>query len=434
MGQSLKIRQTALVNRCVILFIYLSIFINSYVFFTTPFEFYFGYLIYIILLPVFITRYRFNVQLLSIFLVFFITGVFNIFIENNTSVLFFKVFSGLLLSYFFYYYVIVEFDFNIEQLFKWYLIGCYIASLIGLFQLGSFMVGFRPGYDFGYIFNKWGFAPGGTLGIRINSVFAEPTHLAAVISAAFFISVYNVFRKETYGISRFKSYIIISVYVLSFSGLGQSGIFITALLLLINYGLVRYIIFVIPIGIGLFNILYNNVSEFRDRLDSLVGLFSGHGFQLGKTHGSSFILYNNYHVALQNFKTNFAFGTGLGSHPVAFSKYSLAKHIKVYGFNLNSADANSMLLRLISETGLFGLIIMIVLITKCYVQRNVNHETYHWLVSNAILVMILLNLFRQGHYFLNGFPFFVMLYYFNSVSYKNYMTELKLASSLKSHD
>jgi hypothetical protein len=35
--------------------------------------------------------------------------------------------------------------------------------------------------------------------------------------------------------------------------------------------------------------------------------------------------------------------------------------------------------------------------------------------------MVLLNLFRQGHYFLNGFPFFVMLYVFNYYSYQNFL-------------
>ena len=32
--------------------------------------------------------------------------------------------------------------------------------------------------------------------------------------------------------------------------------------------------------------------------------------------------------------------------------------------------------------------------------------------------MILLNLFRQGHYFLNGFPFFLILYFYNAKSYR----------------
>ena len=80
-----------------------------------------------------------------------------------------------------------------------------------------------------------------------------------------------------------------------------------------------------------------------------------------------------------------------------------------------------MFLRLISETGIFGVGIFIFLIFRGYVRRDLNNETYHWIVSNSILVMILLNLFRQGHYFLNGFPFFVILYYYNSVSYKTYL-------------
>lgn len=416
-----NIQENSRQTKWVAFFIYLSIFVNSYVFFTSPFEFYIGYLIYLLLLPVFISRYGLNSGLISIFFILLLTGIFNIFLGNNTSILFFKVFTGLTLSYFFYYYVIREFKYDIERLFNWYLKGCYLVSLLALFQFLSFQVGFVPGYDYAWILNKWGFAPGGFFGIRINSVFAEPTHLAGVMSAAFFVSIYNLFRQENFYLSKFKSVVIIVVYLLSFSGLGQAGIFLTVVLLGISYGLVRYILILIPAGIILFNVLYNNVSEFKDRYEGLVGLFSGEEFKLGKTHGSSFILYNNFVVTMENFKSNFMFGSGIGSHLVAFDKYSLAKGIKVYGFNLNGADANSMLLRLISETGLFGVLLFLTIIFKCYVKRDENHDTYHWIVSNSILVMILLNLFRQGHYFLNGFPFFVILYYFNSISYKLYV-------------
>ncbi len=119
------------------------------------------------------------------------------------------------------------------------------------------------------------------------------------------------------------------------------------------------------------------------------------------------------------------FGTGIGSHLVAFEKYSLAKNFKTFGFNFNGQDANSMFLRLMSETGLFGLLIFFIILVRCYVKRDKEHLTYHWLISNGVLVMILLNLFRQGHYFLNGFPFFVILYYYNKVSYLNYLSDLK---------
>lgn len=405
----------------VVFFIYVSVFVNSIVLFTSPFEFYIGYLIFIVLLPAFIPRYKAPTGLVGIFLILLLAGMLNIALGNNTFALFFKVFTGLSLSYFFYYYVILEFKYDISQLFQWYLKGAYIVSLIGIVQFISFQIGFVPGYDYSWILNKGGFVSGGNFGIRVNSIFAEPTYLASTISAAFFISLYNLTRKENYYISKFKSCVIIVTYLLSFSGVGQLGIFLSLVLLAINYGLLRYILVMIPAAIILFNVLYSNVRDFRDRYDGLVGLFSGEEFKLGKTHGSSFILYNNFHVATENFKQNFIFGSGIGSHPVAFDKYSIAKFFKVKGFNSNSGDANSMLLRLISETGIFGVAIFLILIFKCYVIRDPEHETYHWLVSNSILVMILLNLFRQGHYFLNGFPFFVLLYYFNWRSYQMYL-------------
>lgn len=405
----------------IVLFIYLSVFINSYVFFKDPVEFYFGYLIFIVLLPGFIARYGFNRSLVFIFLILFVTGMMNVLLGNNTADQFFKVFTGLALSYFFYYYVVLEFNFNIEQLFKWYLKGSYVAALIGVVQFVSYHIGFTFGYDFRWVLNKWGVNPGGNFGIRVNSVFAEPSQLATVLSAAFFVSLYNLIRKEGFYLTKFQSAVIVIIYILSFSALGQTGIMLSLALFVICFGLFRYLIILIPMGVLLFNFIYNNSRDFKDRLDSLVDLFTTGKFILGKTHGSSFILYNNYVVALENFKTNFLFGSGIGSHSYAFQKFSLARDFKVWGFNLNSADANSMLLRLISETGLFGVFLFFVIIFKCYVKRNTNFDSSHWIISNAILVMILLNLFRQGHYFLNGFPFFVILYYFNHVSYKKYL-------------
>ncbi len=406
-----------------VLSIYVSIFIYSYVFFKEPFEFYFAYLIFLFYLPKYILKYGFSGSLLYIFLVLFFAGLYNIFTGNNTFEQFFKIFTGLSLSYFFFNYVIMEFDYDVDRLFRWYLKGCFIAAVIGIFQFISFKVGFKPGYNFNWIFNKWSLGEDAysTSGFRINSIFPEPTHLGTVLSAAFFVSLYNIFAKESYGLSKVQSAVVIAVYVLSFSGLAQTGIMLTLIFLAISYGVFKYIFLFLPLGIYLFNFMLENVVEFRARYTSLVYLFNGGKFVLGQTHGSSFILYNNYHVATENFKTNFLFGTGLGSHPIAFEKYSQAKDIIVYGFNLNSADANSMLLRLISETGIFGVGIFTFVIFKYYVKRDANHLTYHWLISNGILIMILLNLFRQGHYFINGFPFFVILYVFTSISYKNYL-------------
>lgn len=416
-------------NAWIIIGIYATIFVNSYIFFSVPFEFYLGYFVYLLLFPRLIRNYGINKNLFFIFFVLLVVGLFNVYAGNNSFGQFLKVFIGLFLAYLFYYCVIIDFKFNVKQLFKWYLIGSYIVCLIGLFQFISYQIGFTPGYYLFFVFNKWRVIYGGNFGIRVNSVFSEPTYLAATISSAFFVSVYNLFSKQKFCLTNFQSFIIILVYFMSFSGLGQVGVFLTLIFMGISFGLIRYIIVLIPVVFISFNFLYNNVNEFKSRYDGTVSLFSGEDFVLGKTHGSSYILYNNYTVALKNFAENPIFGGGLGSHVTAFDKYSLAKNFLVAGFDNNGQDASSMLLRLMSETGLFGLSVFFYIIFKGYVKRDENYLSYHWLISNAILIMILLNLFRQGHYFLNGFPFFVILYYYNSVSYKNYIAKQNLIST-----
>lgn len=406
-------------NKIILILIYITIFISSWVLMKRPVEIYIGYLLFIPLLPLFIIKFGLP-KWTIIFFFFILFGFFNIFTGNNTFELFIKIFLGLFLSYLFYYYVMVIYNFQAETLFKYYLKGAYIVSIIGLVQFLSYQVGFSPGYDYGWLLNKWGVITGGNFGIRINSVFPEPTHYAAFMSSAFFIAVYDLaITRNTYYYSKIQSIIVILVYFFTFSGVGYTGIIFTIVIFLLNYGLIRYMLLAIPIIIVAFNFMYNNVLEFRFRIDSTVEIFSTGTFEINRTHGSAIILYNNYHITLENFKSNFLFGGGLGSHPIASEKYSLTKHIETYGFQLNYADANSMFLRMISETGLFGTIIFLWILFKCYIRRPADNKPgHHWLISNALFVLILLNLSRQGHYFLNGFPFYVWLYIYNYWDYK----------------
>jgi hypothetical protein len=106
------------------------------------------------------------------------------------------------------------------------------------------------------------------------------------------------------------------------------------------------------------------------------------------------------------------FGTGLGSHPTAFDKYSLTNLAGAVDIDFNKMDANSMFLRLMSETGLYGLSVMMLLLFKCWVFRHMTSDREIWVMSNSLVLIIILFLARQGHYFLNGFPFFLWLYYY----------------------
>lgn len=396
----------------VVICIFISIFISSYRFFTTPFEAYLSYAIFALFFPVFFVKFGVPRAPVLLFLPLLIAGVTYVSIGLNTSAQFYKVFIGFFSSVLFYHYVLELFQFNLKLLFRYYMIAAMIISIIGLIQLVSYWVGFTPGYDLHWVgFNKWNVVRGG-LGVRVNSVFSEPAYFAASIGPAFFVAIYNWSVAKPLFITRKQSLIIIAAYAVTYSSVGIIGIFLVILLLLINFGFFRYAIVFIPLSVLLFNYSYENVDEFRDRYDGTVEVFGTGNYKSYQINGSSFVLYNNYHVALENFKRNPLFGTGLGSHPTAFDKYSLTNLEGAVDIDFNKMDANSMFLRLMSETGLYGLFIIIFLLFRCWVPQQRTTDTELWVMSNATSIIIILYLVRQGHYFLNGFPFFLWLYYY----------------------
>lgn len=390
----------------------LTIFISSYIFFREPFEGYITYIFFVIYFPIFVSKFGIPRQPVMIFLPLLISGLVYIYAGNNEPGQFVKVFIGFFASVLFYNYVFQLYKFDLKYLFRLYMKGAFWVSVIGIFQVISYLVGFGPGYDFGWLFNKWGVTLGG-FGIRMNSVFSEPAYFAAVIAPAFYVAMYALIkRKSELFLPRKQLIVIFAAYFLTFSTLGYMGIVLALVLLLINLGFFKYVLIIGPILYFGYNAAYDNIEEFRERIDGTQQVFGEQNITSYEVHGSSFVLYNNYHVATENFKRNWLFGTGLGSHETAFNEYSLTNTQGVLKIDFNKKDANSMFLRLMSETGLYGLVFIFVFLIRCFVMKSRSADDEMWLISNAAAMIIILYLARQGHYFLNGFPFFLWLYYF----------------------
>lgn len=396
--------------------IFATIFIASYVFFKQPFEGYITYIVLVALFPFFIGKFGIPVKPIIIFTPVLISGVIYIQAGYNTPMQFWKVMIGFFASMVFYEYVMKLYRFDVRKMFDLYMKWSFWVSAIGIFQIASYTVGFGPGYDYRFIFNKWNYAPGG-LGIRMNSIFSEPSYFAAVVAPAFFVSLYCLIRNKQMFMRPWQLMCIIVSYFLTFSTLGYMGIGFCLLLFIANLGFIRWSMILLPIaGFGGF-FAYNNVPEFTERIDGTYEVFVKGNIYSYDVNGSSFVLYNSAVVATSNWKRHPLFGTGLGSHATAYDKYSVTKNMGAIQIEFNVADANSMLLRLLSETGLYGVGFMLIFIRRNWVSRNKASSEDMWLISNGVLVIILLYLFRQGHYFLNGFPFFLwMLYYTRKVN------------------
>ena len=76
--------------------------------------------------------------------------------------------------------------------------------------------------------------------------------------------------------------------------------------------------------------------------------------------------------------------------------------------NINAADANSLLLRIVSDFGIIGilfLIFVLVSLIKPFSSKD-------FIFAQGIVIYILLKLFRDGHYFPPELYFFIFILYF----------------------
>ena len=98
-------------------------------------------------------------------------------------------------------------------------------------------------------------------------------------------------------------------------------------------------------------------------------------------------------------------GTGLGTHEFNHdSVYSVIANNEFYF--LNREDGYSLLIRIFSEFGIVGLIVVLFCFVRWYNPKN--------LINFSVSFVLMAFFLRGGHYVLNGTIFFVMLYYFTA--------------------
>ena len=162
---------------------------------------------------------------------------------------------------------------------------------------------------------------------------------------------------------------------------------------------------------------YLCIPAIRMRVDDTVSVVTGRT-PIDKTNNTTFVFCNNMIIAYKSFLNNPLFGSGLGSNPMSYDRYiPQAIDSREYNIGQDKKDASSLFSRLLSETGLIGILLFFYFIVKFYVSKKKN--AHFWIISNSIICLFILNLIRQGNYFSCGFIFFVWLYYFTGKSIVN---------------
>tara|TARA_B110000483_G_scaffold242878_1_gene330233 strand:+ start:4544 stop:5803 length:1260 start_codon:yes stop_codon:yes gene_type:complete len=405
--------------------LFIILFGSGHVFFKSPFEFYFHYIFLFPLTAFFIVKFGIPRFYFKIFAIPLLLGLFHVVLENNDFFTFFKIFAGLSISTLFFFFILYKYEFNNFKVFEIYCGACWMLCIFATIQIFSFLIEFKPGYNFSWFLNKWGFVRGGIIGFRVNSILPEPTYLATSLSPAVYISIRNLIHKNNFIFSKTQSIIVILISILTTSTVGYLGIIISIILSL-DFLRLRYVLFVAIIFSVGFMTAYQNVSDFSNRVNSAKGLWIDQDFNINNTNNSSFVLYNNLHIAKENIKKFPIFGTGLGSHQTAFKKHTLTRSLIQYDFEFNIKDGNSLFVRLCTETGVLGLAFIFIMIINGFIYKSVVSDELdnHKIISHALLILIILVLVRQGNYMLNGLPLIFLLYYYNGVSYNEKISSL----------
>ena len=372
------------------------------------------------LLPFFVTRFRFPIRVaVALGLV---GGIGSIGFMNGivTQGAFIKVFGSLIIPYLYYWYLWQYLGEDVIRAFRIYLKGALIVSAIGLMLFIDSLVSLGI-YEFINAIINIPKTPA-SFGIRIASTLGEPTYFANTVAPAGFFALMSLFfrnselsgvlDKHGLSLSRWQSTLILVALLLTYSTMAYTGILIAVVLHLLIKRRIRALLIAPAIVFGLYS-LASSIPEISERLE---GLQNTEEISEGNVHGSSAVLFNHAIITWENFRRNPLFGTGLGSHVAATEKYSILGGTGLYGYEMqNAPDASSMFLRIASELGLFGIVLVLFfLITHYFIVDTADREGLVLkMISAAFLVTILLQLFRQGNFILKGFPFFVYGYYFS---------------------
>lgn len=353
--------------------------------------------------------------------------LYSIFSMKSNPELIIKQLVNIIFGILVFYNFIVHENFNLAEILRKYTQFAKVILVIGFVQVALFLAGLRSVFlaIFPYLRET-------NISERFQSLSDEPSFIALTFIPVVFIALHNLFYNTRYIIGRAWCVLFIIGYLLTFSSAAFLALIIMAFILYlkeitISKGALAAGFCVVVLAAAALS--YSRIEYIKVRVDDTL-------FALEKDFSdpdvyksvnlSTYAFLSNVYVTRKAAQDNPVTGRGLGTHEVSYDLY-LPEEMKEYS-QLNRKDANSMALRLLSETGIIGTCIFIIVVIALKVRRRFsdNGNELLWLLNTAIFVAIIIILLRHGNYTSGGKMLFLLLYYY---SYRFYSSP-EVSSSL----
>jgi len=311
-----------------------------------------------------------------------LSGIVGCFLHTDAPLLAIEQALGISVSILYFYNFYKYIDIDVVGAFMLYVKVAIYLAIIGIIIFGINMLLGNDDY-------------------RLQSLMLEPSHYCGVTLPAFY------YLSKNYKQNKFSFFCLALSIVLSGSSVG----YICVLFSIIIYNK-RIFVFkniliyatVCLMAVGLYFISDNVKLRVDDTLKSSESL------DVTGANYSTYAIIANLFVTENVLEHSPIIGNGLGSHQLS-SKMYLNDLIGIDTVtelqDLNSDDAASLTLRILSDLGILGICLVILFIYKQYTKDD---ELY--VFSRAFIIYFFYKLFRDGHYFPPEMYFFVIGYYF----------------------
>ena len=257
---------------------------------------------------------------------------------------------------------------------------------------------------------------------RAFGISSEPAHFAEILLPAIGMILYSIVYKENQIVKiDFTCIVIFVAYLLTFSLIAYSGLLLTLIMLFIKkIQFVRFVL--ISIIILLFSFLsIKYIKPINERITSLISFNIN---QFGTSDLSSFAIISNALVTKSALVESHLLGNGLNSHPLSYDKYigSYMNSLEDL-MPLNKDDAASTYLRILSELGILGIIVLLIFLKKYRIPKREIPISFYGIINDISLIYILISFIRSGKFISILLWLFVALYYYS------YVFELKKENS-----
>ena len=316
-----------------------------------------------------------------------ISGVVGIERGTDTAALFSKELLGITFSAMYFCAFARLMDFDVERCFRAYARVAYGIAVLGILFL-PFQIALlhQP---------------------RLQSILTEPAVFAEICLPAFFYYA-DRWQRGTGGGK--KLIVFVLAFALAQSSVGFLGILFGMFLLgkRYQYGKWVFPLLILLVGLG----LYAASSEFKLRFSDTLKSISS--FEIKDVNISTFVFVSNVFVTEQVLLEHPWMGGGLGSHFISHQRF-LGDLADVEIFNedgvteLNAYDANSLFLRVLSEMGILGILLVFWFIWRYRVPGTDTRA----IICQGILIYFVIKLLRGGVYFNPEQFFFIVVYAVN---------------------